>query len=185
MAARVKVEGVRQLRVTVGNLVAALGDEERSKFGKIAADTMADASKLLRDAIRAKAIGQNWKKESVEAIFWYGEQKRQYSAVSGRETGYSRRIRANLVGIRKGAPPRSDPKIYAEWVASPNNKSAKRKRAGGEIIGQSFASMFEFGTSKMLPRPAFRPAYQQMKSTIRRMIIEGYKRIIKEANELA
>jgi hypothetical protein len=180
--ANVKVQGVKELRATVGNLIAALDKDERSKYGKIAYDTMADASKYLRDAIRNEATSQGWRRASIAAVFWYGEIKRQYSGIDGRETGFSRRLRANLVGIRKGAPPRQDPDIYAEWKAGANNTSPKRKRSGGQTIGQSFASMFEFGTSKMAARPAFRPAYQKAKPTIRQMIIDGYTRIIDDVN---
>ncbi len=180
--ARAKVEGVRQLRATVGNLVASLQEDERSKYGKIASDTMAEASKFLRDAIRSEATAQGWRRASIAAIFWYGELKSQYNAITGRETGFSRRLRANLVGVRKGAPPRFDESIYAEWNASPTNKSPRRKRSGGQLIGQSFASMFEFGTSKMAARPAFRPAYQKAKGRVRQIIIDGYKRIINDAN---
>lgn len=179
--ARVRVEGIRQLRATVGNLVAALEKEERSKYGKIAYDTMADASKLLRDSIRSEAISQGWRKASIASIFWYGEIKREYSG-TGAETGFSRRLRSNLVGVRKGAPPRFEPDLYAEWTASYKNTSPKRKRSGGQTIGQSFASMFEFGTTKMAARPAFRPGYQKAKGRVRQMLIDGYKRIIADVN---
>lgn len=180
--ARAKVEGVKQLRATIANLVASLEKDERSQYGKIAYDTMADASKYLSDSIKAEATSAGWRRASVAAIFWYGEVKAQYSALSGRETGFSRRLRANLVGIRKGAPPRQDDSIFAQWKAGANNKSPKRKRGGGQLIGQSFASMFEFGTSKMAARPAFRPGYQKAKGRVRQIIIDGYKRIISQAN---
>lgn len=182
--AKVKVEGVRQLRVTVGNLVASLEQEERSTYGRIAYEAMAEASAFAWRAIRSMATANGWPRASIDSIFWYGSLKREYN-LRGAETGFSRRLRASLVGVRKGAPPRYDDDIYREWRASPNNKSPNRKRSGGQTIGMSLAAMYEFGTTKMAARPAFRPAYQASKAAIRKIIIEGYREIIRRANRQA
>jgi len=178
--ARVKVEGVRELRATVGNLLNALEGQERSRYGQMTYQTMADASKYLTDTIRSRATAAGWPRASVASIFWYGESKREYDG--GRETGYSRRIRANLIGVRKGAPPREDAAIYKEWRASGKNQSPRKKRGGGELIGMSLAAMYEHGTTKMLARPAFREGYNIAKSGVRRILIEGYRAIIADAN---
>jgi HK97 gp10 family phage protein len=182
--ARVKVEGVKALQVKLGNVVNALEKEERGKYGKLTAQLMQDVAVFLRDAIRSEARAAGWRKESIRSIFAYSDLSREIRS-DGRESQFSRRLRTSLVGVRKGAPPRFDPKLYTEWVASPNNKSPKRERSGGEIIGMSFAAMFEFGTSKMPARPAFRTAYNKVKGQVRLMLINRLKTIIESANREA
>ena len=58
-----------------------------------------------------------------------------------------------LVGVNKRRSMR-------EWTATANPKSARAKVAPGGKVAMSLATMYEFGTSKMGPRPYLRPAVE-------------------------
>jgi hypothetical protein len=173
MAVKTKVEGVAALRKRI-NEVAALADKQsRARAATEASSLMDGISRTLRDAIRWRAAGMGWPRDTIRSIF---------KSSDLREGDLPRSVKASLVGARKGAPPRRDEKLYREWRASGNNTSPRKKRGAGELIGMSLAAMYENGTTRMLPRPAFRPAYDANKSQIRKLLIAGYKRIIESFN---
>ena len=171
--ARAKVEGIMALRRRMESLGAVADSRSRAQAANEAQDVMNNAAKFGRDAIRVAAATGGWPNRLIETIFKFGD------IAKG---DLPRSLRASLVGIRKGAPPRKDPTIYKEWKARGENVSPRKKRGAGELIGMSLATMYEFGTTKMAARPAFRDTYKAIRPIIRLRLIEGYKRIIEGFN---
>jgi hypothetical protein len=133
---------------------------------------MDNVAKFARDTIRAAATGLGWPKRTIRTIFKYSDLKADE---------LPRSVRSSLVGVRKGAPPRLDREIYKEWRASAS-KNPKANRGKGELLGMSLAAMFEFGTSKIQARPAFRRTYEAMKSKLRRDLVNVYRKAVESFN---
>ena len=171
--ARARVEGLQKLRARIADLSSMADKDARGRAATVSADVMNTAAQFVRDSIRSAASAGGWPQRTIKTIFKFGDLA---------EGQLPRSVKASLVGIRKGAPPRRDDEIYREWRASANNKSPNRKRGGGELVGMSLAAMYEFGTTKMAARPAFRDTFQRLRGQVRKMLIEGHKRVIEEFN---
>ena len=189
---RTEIDGLKELEATVRDLIA-LGDEGLS-VGQRAArtrqaqqklyDVLGEGAGMLKARVKANAEAQGWPKAVIAAIFTYADMAKD-----------RRKRRAALAGVRKGAPPRRDMKIYREWypgrsksmraksLVLPGTKSAKG--TGLQKIGMSLASMFEYGTSKMSARPAFRPALKAAQQQVLQHIANGYKYVIEHFTEAA
>ena len=194
-AVRTEITGIRELEATVRDLIA-MGDSplsvgQRATRARWAreqlSEVLGDAAGLLKSRIRANAEAQHWPRAVIAAIFTFADISANRSSFK-----YNQRQSA-LAGIRKGAPPRRDPKIYREWnpgaswsgitggYLHPTGKRLLKKGlVSGRKIGMSLASMFEFGTSKMQARPAFRPALKAVQAEIIRRVASGYRHVIEK-----
>lgn len=133
----VEVSGLQELQKTVASLIDAVdGAEMQAGFAEIA--------KTGEWMLKAEARDQNWPKEAVESTFSYGK-----LAPSNRR----RQGPSAIFGFKKRGRSRPYAPGYVEWG----------KRAG-KLVGESLATMFEFGTSKMAARPAMRIVVQAMRA---------------------
>lgn len=169
--ARAKVEGLTRLRQRTAELAKIADKQARGRAAQLATNALNDTAAFTRDAIKTSASAGGWPSRLMGTIFAFGD--------VAADT-LPRSLRASLVGIRKGAPPRRDDAIYREWKARGDNTSPRKKRGGGSLIGMSLAAMFEYGTSKIQARPAFRPTVTRLRSTIRQRLIASYKDIIED-----
>jgi hypothetical protein len=169
--ARAKVEGLQKLRQRTAELARIADKESRGRAAQLATNALNETAAFTRDAIRSSASAGGWPSRLMKTIFAFGDTAAD---------SLPRTLRASLVGIRKGAPPRLDRNIYREWRASSTNTSPRKKRGGGTLMGMSLAAMYEFGTSKIQGRPAFRPTVTRLRSTIRQRLITSYKAIIED-----
>ncbi len=169
--ARAKVEGLQRLRQRTAELAKIADKDSRGRAAQLATNALNETATFTRDAIRSSASAGSWPSRTIKTIFAFGDMAAD---------SLPRSLRASLVGIRKGAPPRLDKEIYREWRASGTNTSPRKKRGGGTLIGMSLAAMFEFGTSKVQARPAFRDTVTRLRSTIRKRLVTSYKAIIED-----
>lgn len=154
LAIKTEVVGIKELNKRVSQFVSAMSDPERAAAKETVAAGIADAAVYVRDQMRAKQRAAGWPKRLEAAAFAFTDlQKSQ----RGRLTA--------LAGVRTGAPPRLDQRIYMEWSPRSGNTSKRaakakdRRQAAGHNptkIGMSLAAMYEYGTSKMRARPAIR-----------------------------
>lgn len=170
---RTKVEGITALRKRVDELAKVADKTSKAQGAKLAADLLINTARGVRDDIRNAANQLGWPRATVKSVFAFGDLRAEE---------LPRTVRASLVGVRKGAPPRKDEQIYKEWHARGDNKSPRKKAGGGTLIGMSLAAMYEFGTTKLQARPAFRFAYNLAKPKVRQDLIAGYKNIIESFN---
>jgi hypothetical protein len=174
----VEIEGLRALEAKLDDLMALgwAGGSARARAARQDLhEALRGAAEMVKSAVRTKAMAAGWPKATVAAIFSYADPRQDKPARSNA-----------LAGIRKGAPPRKDDAIYREWFPG-RSQSRRAKRliipgdrgaSGLQKIGMSLATMFEFGTSKMAARPAFRPAIAAIKTQVVRRLAEGYRRVI-------
>jgi len=167
--ARAKVEGVLALRRRVEQLASLADNAARTQAANQAQAVVNESAAFARDAIRTSASVRSWPNRLIKAIFKSGDVA---------EGNLPRRLRAALVGARKGAPPHYDSQLYVGWKARGDNTSPRKKRGAGAEIGMSLMTMWEYGTTKMQARPAFRETYKAIKPMLRERMIQGYKRII-------
>lgn len=161
----VQVSGLKELQDNLAGLIDRMDGEELQAGLKGLA---IKGAQMLEE----RASSQGWPKRAIESIFVFGK----ISSNTRKQKGPS-----SLFGFRKRG--RSQPWApgYAEWM--PRNtrgrghaetaREVKRiegqiaKRtvaAGARKIGESLATMYEFGTAKLRPRPAMRPVIAALKA---------------------
>jgi len=125
--------------------------------------TQADA---LRDKTRLRRAIKSAPRRLDKAIFSFSDISKVKSMTKRRSV---------LVGIRTGAPPRIDRKIYKEWggkLGAHNVRVTKR-------VGMSIARMFESGTQKIQGMNFFKSAIMQTRDGILRKLAESYSQAVK------
>lgn len=138
-----------------------------------------DATQVVYAALKSNAASVNMPKRAQLDIFLYTRQR-------GGE-GKRDSVTA-LAGTRK-AGRSHDAKGYVTWNASRQvggfDKTSRGSKKGrgkltmpGNKIGENLGTMWEFGTTKMRPRPWFRTAITSARSTVLQKITDGYKAII-------
>ena len=117
----------------------------------------------LRDKIRGYIASTGAPKRLSGAAFSYKDISKEPQGWRGVKT---RRYRGVLVGVRKGAPPRRDDRLYVEWSGS------------GKSIGMSLSTLFEKGTrSKSIkPKRFFRSAVFSSRAYILSTLTNSYRR---------
>lgn len=85
---------------------------------------------------------------AINSIFSYGKPR----------SGDFKKIDA-LAGVTK-------PETMVEWTAGKHPKSGRAKVSAGGKVAMAFATMLEFGTSRMRARPAIRPAVKAAQARI-------------------
>ncbi|SRR6266851_632838 len=66
------------------------------------------------------------------------------------------------------------------WRAARHPQSPKAQRRYPELVAESFASMLEFGTTRMPARPAIRSTIEGAKQSILDKLSEGYKALVEK-----
>ncbi len=193
-AVKAEIEGLRELEAKLRDLIS-LDDDSlspgqksiRTKWARERLNSvLGDAADMVKVQARANAQAQKWPKAVIAAIFSYAD-------IDKARGKFKYSIRGALAGIRKGAPPRRDMEIYREWnpgrswggivggYLHPTGKRVLKKGlVSGRLIGMSLASMFEFGTSKMAARPAFRPALRATRQRVLQFVANGYRGVIEQ-----
>lgn len=165
------VQGMKELTAKLNQLS---GDDPQ-----LAQDIMTvlgDAAGEVRDAMRSSAAAAGWPRLLIDTAF--------FSAADLAKGQYSTRRRATLsalAGISKGHKDPTDPR-YKEWHAARNagllRPGVVRDVPPGGKVGMGFATMYEFGTSRMPARPAIRQAITTMRAKVREIIASGLKEIL-------
>ncbi len=178
----IEVRGLRELEARIRDIVDdAKGPEVRAAISGI--------TRELRMEVAASAMSKRVPHEVLDDIFSY-DKPHPADKGKGRVTA--------LVGIRKKGRTAPWAKAYVEWnpqqswigvagkVASGfggslTNRGAKAIRKGmvtGRRIGESLATMWELGTSKMPPRPFFRPVISSARLRVMSELADAYRKII-------
>lgn len=132
----VAVSGLKELQDNLAGLVDRVdGAELQAGLGQIA--------KHGEWLLKSEARDQGWPERAVESSFNYTK-----LPPARKQKGPSA-----LFGFRKRGRSRPWASGYVEW--------GKRK---GKLVGESLATMFEFGTAKMRARPALRGVVSQMRA---------------------
>lgn len=176
---KAEVVGIRNLENRIKHFVTAMAAKDRMAAGNSTAATIAEVSIWFRDQVRAKAKAAGWPNRLVDAIFAFTDMQRSPKGKI-----------AALNGVKTGAPPRYDPKLYKEWTPNEGNMSrrAKRQKARRQEtghnpskIGMSLAAMYEYGTSRMRARSAIRPAiYGSTRLEALEKVRSGLEKIVAE-----
>jgi HK97 gp10 family phage protein len=157
MARSVRVDGLSKLERSIHRII------EQAQ-GQAVMDVLGKAANMFRQQAVANASSEGLPKEVADSIFAFG-----------RLRGKVRKNPSALVGVKRG---KGTP-AYVEWQAAggPGARSAvgsgkdiKAKSASGRTIGMSLATMFEFGTSKMAPRPFFLRALKEKKAEVKSFV---------------
>jgi hypothetical protein len=155
---------VTQRFAQISNTISGIkGVRINAAAERIINENFASVSEFLRDRIRATAAARGVPKRVQAATFAFTDLSKGQTA---------RRKRSTLVGVRKGAPPRYDSRLYVEWKGS------------GKTIGMSLATIFEKGTrdKRIKPRRYFRDAYFSSRSLILTRLVDAYKQAIESFN---
>lgn len=194
--AKAEVLGIRNLRVSLNDLLSGVcnaeGIAKRSAAGRAAADKIngfvGEAAQLIKRETVANAMARRWPRAVVAAIFKYNDPH----APQGKKWGTA------LAGIRTGARPRLDEKIFREWEATrffqPMSFSRARKKnrklprmvTPGTLLGISLARIYETGTrgptawtrKSWKPTYAFRDAVALTRTAALGLVREGYEKAI-------
>lgn len=159
---------VRQEFSDIANTISGIqGNRLNARAEDILNSGLADISLFFRDKIRSVAASKGVPKRVQNAAFAFTDiAKATYGHKMRSGTTY--RERSSLVGVRKGAPPWTDERLYVEW------------RGTGKTIGMSLATIFEKGTKnkRIKPRWYFRTAYFSARSVVLNRLVSTYKSAI-------
>lgn len=147
----VEVYGLQELQDRILKLKDSVAGDE-------AQAVLADIAQRGAKRIRAEAQSQHWPYKAIESVFAYTRRHNESKVMS------------TLCGIRKRGNSKPWAAGYVEW--------GKRT---GKLLGESLATMYEYGTSKLSARPAMRPVMSEMRSTVPKNIADGYRSIIERA----
>jgi hypothetical protein len=145
--------------VGLKELVARLRDLQGKFDGKEVYDVLRQGAGIGEWEMRRSAQDRGWPHEVANSLFAFAR------PAAGKPT-------AALYGVRKRGRARPWAPAYVEWG----------KRAG-KPLGESLATMFEYGTSKMRARPAVRPAITAARPAILAAVAEGLRRLISGAGK--
>lgn len=171
---RNEMVGVRELQARIRDLVSAAASKE-------ALEVAGDAADELKEEVIKNAKSVNVPHEVYEDIFTYRNPP----------PNLPRNRPAALVGIRKRGSRPPWGRAYVEWKNRAaftrvrlRGRGKNRKVVSGGVmeagakVGESLATMWEMGTSKMDARPFFRPAILAMKARIVTVLSAGYRGIL-------
>ncbi len=126
----------------------------------------------MRDEMRTQARSAGWGgqnlrtkqgivtgQEAINSIFSYGRPK---------ETGRAKV--SGLAGVSKQ-------RTMVEWTAGRRPRSPRAKVAPGRKVAMAFATMLEFGTSRMSARPAIRTAVKTARTRIIDRVTNGFQAV--------
>jgi len=149
----------RQLSDAVSGVA---GVRANATAAAVIAAAFKEVSEYLRDKIKSAATGKGVPNRVQAAVFAFTDLSKGKTA---------RKQRSTLVGVRKGAPPRKDSKLYVEWGGS------------GKTIGMSLATIFEKGTTRGIkPARYFRTGLFSSRSYVLQRLTAAYKTAIESFN---
>lgn len=170
MARSVTVDGFSKLERQVNQIIhKAQGQEVMSVLGQ--------AANMFRQQAVANADSEGLPKEVADSIFAFG-----------RLRGKVRKNPSALVGVKRG---KGTP-AYVEWTASgaPGTRSGvgsgraiSAKSSPGRTIGMSLATMFEYGTSRMAPRPFFARALREKKTEVKAYVHGALLKVLTDTEQ--
>jgi hypothetical protein len=200
----VQVEGLPALQARIRDLMDKVSPGEVMAAGLSMSDIVGEAADDLYNEVFARAMAAGVPHDVMDDIFSY---KRQPPGLSRKEitalVGIRKRGRKIGSGIQRGTKKHPPPRVWAgrayrEWFAGGSwgsitggylHKSGKRVLnkglATGRLVGESLATMWELGTSKMAARPFFRPAVMAVRTQLVARIAAGFNRIIEQLSKAA
>lgn len=162
--------GLDKLDLKLRDFLAALTGDVSISSGKrsavtarvrqIIGDGLREAATEIKTEATARARAQNWPKAAAESFFAYYDPEKDKPRRSGALAGAAKK------------------RSMVEWTARANPKSPRAKVAPGGKVAMSLAAMYEFGTSWLAARPAFRPAVAAAKERVFKRIAEAYLQAI-------
>lgn len=175
-AFRGEVKGLKELEAKL----KALATDNPTLIGDLR-KLVANATADVRDEMKRRAIGAGWANQSIKTrkgeVLMTGQQVIDVMFASTRETSDNPRQRINgLAGVSKR-------RSMVEWVAgrvgafSWPTRSPRRVKQGGKVA-EAFATMLEFGTTRMRARPAINPAIVAAKPKIISTLADGYNGLL-------
>jgi len=183
----VQVLGLKELQQRVNQL-------QMRAVGRETAGVMVDCARLLYDEATSNLRSVNAPHEVLDDLFVYGKNPSSLLRAEKQVTA--------LTGLRKHGS-KFPSKGYAEWYpgrqvgkASESvgkmNRRGKRQRlvvpgtrsakgGGLQKIGENLGTMWEIGTTKMPPRPWWRPAVQSARAKIYTAMLSGLRSVLGES----
>jgi HK97 gp10 family phage protein len=150
-----EVTGIRELAKQIKAL-------EDCALNLKAFEAVGAAASIVTAKAKANAARARWPHEVLANFFTFSrpsEDLRRQKKVSA------------IFGISKRGKSEPYRPGYVEWFAKDK----------GRVIGESLSTMFEFGTSKMGARPAFRPALQSERPRMLDTLKTKLQDVLKEA----
>lgn len=173
----VEVKGLRELEAKIRDIMdASKGRKIQSMLGEVARE--------IRLEVAASAMTRRVPHEVLDDIFSYNK-PRPSELKKGKVSA--------LMGIRKKGTRQPWAHAYVEWNPGKSWASvpggylrgrgkkilgSKKGLVSGRRIGESLATMFEIGTSKMRARPFFRPVIMRSRAQVFTQIANAYRSII-------
>jgi len=105
--------------------------------------------------------------EAINSIFAFTR--------SSKQTRRAAKVSA-LAGLTKD-------KTMVEWRAGRYPKSPRAKVAAGKKVAMAFATMLEFGTTRMAARPAIRPAVKAARARVIAAVADGFNTVLKKFSQ--
>lgn len=167
--AGIDLVGLKDLQKQLGAIMTAAAGEEAAKVA-------ASAGVKVLEEVGSRAEAVNVPHQVLKDLFLF---TRQAGTEKGSVTA--------LVGLRKRG--RNVLSLgYVTWFASRQvgrfkktsrtKSKAKSLTMTGTKIGENLGTMWELGTTKMKPRPWFRPAIMAVRAAVVQTMADGYNAIL-------
>ena len=162
-----EIANLKETQVRFSEIVHAISGDDKSLFRQAKehiSKRFVEVSQFLRDKARDNIAMVDGPRRLRAAVFAFTD----FDASRD-----PRRKRATLVGVRTGAPPRNDPKLFFVW-----GRGSTRRKGGGVArrgIGMSLGRIYETGTRFRRGARYFRNAVFSTKSTILNQLASAYK----------
>jgi len=143
-------------------------------------DLVGAGAESVRIEMRSKAMGAGWASQSIKTrkgvTLATGQQVIDAMFASKGDNGKPRQRINAIAGVSKR-------RSMVEWVAgrvtaaSWPTRTPRRVKPGG-LVAEAFATMLEFGTTRMRARPAINPAVQAAKPKVISTLADGYNALL-------
>lgn len=166
----VEIANLKAVRERFSTISKTIDFAEGSIANRIA-DNIKDAFRQAASFVRDTAISRA-DSSRVPRRLYSGSNPAIFAFTDFSASADRKRKRSALVGVRTGAPPRKDSKLYVEWL--------KGSR------GMSLGRIFESGTKdrKVKPRRFFRGAIFATRGRVISILTEGYRAAVVKLNQL-
>lgn len=165
-----QVENLRELKMRFSDIGKTVNGERVSAFQTISRGIQEGyrlAAGVVLDQARKNAASGN-----TPSRLYSGSKPAIFSFTDFNSSTDNRRARSAMVGVRTGAPPRKDSRLYVEW----GSRSGHKK-------GMSLGRIFESGTRRGIkPRRYFRNAWFSTRSKVLSILTSAYTEAIRRFN---
>lgn len=165
-----QVANLRELKMRFSDIGKAVDGLKTTQFQAVSKGIQEGykiAANVVRDQARKNAASGN-----VPRRLYSGAKPAIFSFADFDAATDKRGMRSAMVGVRTGAPPRKDSRLYVEW--------GKR---GGHMKGMSLGRIFESGTKRGIkPRRFFRSAWFATRSKVLSILTSAYTEAIRRFN---